>query len=94
MKKLEEVLNGVVARQVKGSQDVEVTSLHFDSRMAEAGTLFAAIRGTVADGHNYIDQAIVQGANVILCEHLPSRLYNRVTYVVVEDSALALGFGE
>ena len=91
MKKLEEVLNGVVARQVKGSQDVEVTSLHFDSRMAEAGTLFAAIRGTVADGHNYIDQAIVQGANVILCEYLPSRLYNRVTYVVVEDSALALG---
>ncbi len=91
MKRLEELLYGIIVRRVTGTPEVNVTSLHLDSRKADAGTLFAAIPGTVSDGHDYIHQAVAQGANVILCECLPKQLHEGVTYVEVADSAEALG---
>lgn len=91
MKSLEELLEGVEVRCVAGRVDMEVSSLQVDSRLAEAGTFFAAIRGTIADGHSYIPQAIERGAGAILCEHLPENLHANVTYIVVEDTSLALG---
>lgn len=91
MKRLEELLDGISVRKVTGIRDAEVISLHLDSRQVESGALFAAIPGTITDGHRYIPQAIAQGANVILCERLPEILSTRVTYVEVADSAMALG---
>lgn len=91
MKKLEELLYGVAVRRVTGSPDVLVSSLHIDSRVADACSLFAAIRGSVTDGHQYITQAIARGASVILCEQLPGKVHESVTYVEVDDSAMAIG---
>ncbi|MBE0649089.1 MAG: UDP-N-acetylmuramoyl-L-alanyl-D-glutamate--2,6-diaminopimelate ligase [Bacteroidales bacterium] len=91
MKRLEELLYGVAVRHVTGSREVEVTSLHLDSRQVVSGTLFAAIPGTITDGHAYIPQAIAQGASVIVCERLPERLHERVTYVEVTNAAVAIG---
>src|SRR6056297_4270099 len=39
-----------------------------DSRRVQAGGLFAAIRGTSADGHSFIDKAIQNGARIVICE--------------------------
>ncbi|NQV03427.1 MAG: UDP-N-acetylmuramoyl-L-alanyl-D-glutamate--2,6-diaminopimelate ligase [Bacteroidia bacterium] len=91
MKKLEEILHEVEVRRVSGSTDVAVTSLHLDSRKVDAGSLFAAIPGTVTDGHQYISEAIALGAGVVLCEHLPDRLHEGVTYVEVVNPAFNLG---
>lgn len=46
--------------------DVEITSITCDSRNASEGALFAALPGTVADGRDYIEQAIEKGASAIL----------------------------
>ncbi|MBL7138058.1 MAG: UDP-N-acetylmuramoyl-L-alanyl-D-glutamate--2,6-diaminopimelate ligase [Bacteroidales bacterium] len=92
MKKLEEILQGVEVHRITGNRDVLVTSLHLDSRNVEPGSLFAAIRGTVTDGHQYISQAIALGAGVILCETLPDRLHKGITYVEVENPSVALGW--
>ncbi|MFC2101929.1 UDP-N-acetylmuramoyl-L-alanyl-D-glutamate--2,6-diaminopimelate ligase [Bacteroidota bacterium] len=89
--RLEDLIYGIEVRHITGNRDVEVTSLHLDSRQADAGTLFTAIPGTVTDGHEYISQAIAQGATVILCERLPERLQQSVTYIEVDDSAETLG---
>lgn len=91
MKRLVELLIDIEGRKVTGNEKVEVASLHLDSRKAGCGSLFAAIPGTVTDGHIYIPQAVAQGAHVILCEQLPEQLYEQVTYVEVPDSSKALG---
>ncbi len=50
-----------------------------------------AVRGTKVDGHDYISDAVAQGASAIVCETLPAGdLDPAVSYVLVEDSAAAL----
>ncbi|MFM7710073.1 MAG: UDP-N-acetylmuramoyl-L-alanyl-D-glutamate--2,6-diaminopimelate ligase [Ferruginibacter sp.] len=88
---LQELLYKVPLTGVYGKTDIGIRSLHTDSRQVEAGSMFIAIRGTVSDGHSFIDQAIECGAVAILCETLPDKRQPAVTYVQVADSALALG---
>jgi UDP-N-acetylmuramoyl-L-alanyl-D-glutamate--2,6-diaminopimelate ligase len=71
--------------------DVDVRGVAFDSRKADPGFLFVAVKGTQADGHAFIDKAIAQGATVVVCNTLPESTNHTVTYVTVKDSALALG---
>ena len=74
-----------------GQADAEVSLLCFDSRKAEQGAVFIAVRGTESDGHRFISQAIEKGALAVVCEELPAEIDPEVTYVEVEDSAKALG---
>ncbi len=74
-----------------GSTDIWIHSLHFDSRTVVPGSLFFAIKGTVSDGHQYIDQAIGKGAIAIVCETFPKVRMENVTYIRVEDSATSMG---
>ncbi|RZK63968.1 MAG: UDP-N-acetylmuramoyl-L-alanyl-D-glutamate--2,6-diaminopimelate ligase, partial [Pedobacter sp.] len=88
---LQDLLYGVSIKSLKGMPQVEVAALAFDSRLVNPGTLFFAIRGTAVDGHQFINQTIASGANVIICEELPTELNEQVTYVEVADSSEALG---
>lgn len=75
-----------------GSMNTDIKNLTMDSRRAGTGSLFIAVRGTVTDGHNYIETAVKQGAVAVLCEELPTKTVEGVAYVQVQDSARALGF--
>jgi len=58
--------------------DEEISSLAYDSRRVKQGTLFFAIRGEKADGHDFIDQALAQGAVAIVSERpAPANLATR-----------------
>ncbi|WP_136668526.1 UDP-N-acetylmuramoyl-L-alanyl-D-glutamate--2,6-diaminopimelate ligase [Flavobacterium sp. H122] len=87
---LKEILYKVAIDAVHGSTDVEVNNIHFDSRKIENNDVFVAIKGTVSDGHAFIDKAISLGASVIVCEHLPEIILSQVTYVKVNDANEAL----
>lgn len=50
----------------EGSPDPDIISLTSDSRAVEDGSLFAALKGTQADGWDYLDMAIGAGASAIL----------------------------
>lgn len=76
---------------VEGPVDVQVKSIAFDSRHVEEGSMFVAVEGTQVDGHDFIDAALDKGATVIVCMRLPETEEKNVTYVVVSDSAMALG---
>jgi len=89
--KLQDLLYGVSIKSLAGKPNQKVTALAFDSRAVKPDSLFFAVKGTVADGHQYIDQTITAGATVIICETLPIQLAAEVTYVEVENSAIALG---
>ncbi|MGF1670813.1 MAG: UDP-N-acetylmuramoyl-L-alanyl-D-glutamate--2,6-diaminopimelate ligase [Balneolaceae bacterium] len=50
----------------------EITGeLRLDSRSVQNGDVFIAVRGTQSDGHDFITQAINNGAAVIICEKFP-----------------------
>lgn len=89
---LREILYKVAIEAVHGSTEVEVNNIHFDSRKIESNDVFVAIRGTVSNGHDFIDKAISSGASVIICDELPSNLLSQITYVKVKDTNEALAF--
>mgnify|MGYP006289645369 CR=1 FL=1 len=53
---------------VKGSLELEITGLSQNSKTVQPGYLFICIKGFVADGHHYIDQAIANGACAIIVQ--------------------------
>ncbi|MEO8517432.1 MAG: UDP-N-acetylmuramoyl-L-alanyl-D-glutamate--2,6-diaminopimelate ligase [Flavobacterium sp.] len=89
---LRDILYKVAIEAVHGSTEVEVNNIHFDSRKIESNDVFVAIRGTVSNGHDFIDKAISLGASVIICDELPSNLLSQITYVKVKDTNEALAF--
>jgi UDP-N-acetylmuramoyl-L-alanyl-D-glutamate--2,6-diaminopimelate ligase len=56
-----------------------------DSRLVKAGDIFVAVEGTVYDGHNFIDQAVANGAKYIVCQERKSS----IEIITVNDSARA-----
>ncbi|MEF3077600.1 UDP-N-acetylmuramoyl-L-alanyl-D-glutamate--2,6-diaminopimelate ligase [Winogradskyella poriferorum] len=92
MKILKDILYKVTINAVVGSTSTTVNKIEFDSRKVETDDVFIAIRGTLADGHNYIEKAIKDGATSIVCEVLPETLQDGITYVEVENSNQALAF--
>lgn len=91
MQLLKDILIQVTPLQVAGNVLVPVNALHIDSRKVEKGSVFIAIRGTVSDGHQFIDKAVSQGAVAVIYEELPTQQQEGVTYVRVKDSAEAAG---
>ena len=87
---LDELFDSIKIQSLKGNRNVEVNNLHFDSRKVRKGDLFVACRGTVSDGHKYIEAVEKQGASVIVCEELPQVSNAETTYIVVEDSLATL----
>ncbi len=91
MQILKNILEEVEVLQHNGSLSVEVEALCMDSRKVSKGDVFFAINGVTVNGHDYINKAIEKGAGVIVCEQLPNAQDEKVVYVQVADSSLAMG---
>ena len=74
-----------------GSDEADIKGVNIDSRKIEAGHLFIAIKGTQADGHQFISKAIEQGAVAVLCEDLPQERAEGVTYIQVPSTEEVVG---
>lgn len=88
---LSDLLQNILLKGNIGNTEISVTSIQFDSRKIESGSVFVATRGTATDGHDYIAMAIGKGATAIVCETYPAEKAESVTYVLVENSSDALG---
>jgi len=92
VKKLKNILYKTSIEAIKGSTEIAVNKIEFDSRKVVAGDLFVAINGTTSDGHSYIQKAIQQGAVAIICEVFPDIVCEKTTFVRVNNSQKALAF--
>jgi len=92
LKNLNDIVKDVALLSVRGSLDRPVRQIDFDSRKVGEGSLFVAVRGTQTDGHQFIENAIAQGAAVIVAEEAPAAVPGDVTVIRVADSARALGY--
>lgn len=88
---LKDIFKGSTVVSWTGPKEVGIESLTFDSRTADAGTLFFALPGTSVDGHDFITAAVEKGASAIVCERLPEDTADGVAYIVVEDAHAVLG---
>ena len=76
---------------IHGEENVEVENITSDSRQVQKGSLFIAVEGINTDGHDYIGKAIEQDVQVVVYDKpMFEEYFSRVTYVQVENSAIAL----
>ena len=81
--------------QMVTTHDVEVGHLHYDSRKIGRGDAFVAISGSTTDGHAFIQQALAQGAKVVVIERDdaisdPQCMHTGVVKIVVSSTRKAL----
>jgi UDP-N-acetylmuramoyl-L-alanyl-D-glutamate--2,6-diaminopimelate ligase len=72
LKTLHNLIEFLKLPSVPHFQNIEVTHLCVDNRQVKAGSVFCALKGAVSDGHDFIEQALRQGAVAILVEALPA----------------------
>ena len=89
---LKDILYKVSIEAVKGSTEIAVNKIEFDSRKIQENDVFVAIRGTLSNGHDFIEKAINLGAVVVICDTLPDVIVTGITYIQVKDTNSALAF--
>ncbi len=79
------------------SEQNKIFRLQHDSRKVEVGDVFIALAGGRFDGHDFIEQAIKAGAEIVIT-HKPAKEFNpirspqcsRVEFIEVQDTLQAL----
>ncbi|MFN3781523.1 MAG: UDP-N-acetylmuramoyl-L-alanyl-D-glutamate--2,6-diaminopimelate ligase, partial [Candidatus Kapaibacteriota bacterium] len=90
MKDIKEIIALLKPKQIFGNTFGSYSSVCYNSLKCEPYSLFVAIRGTKVDGHDFIEHAILRGAKFIICERLPGNLNQNCTYIVVDNTRIAL----
>lgn len=73
-------------------QDIEITGLASDSRQVKPGDLFVALKGLEYDGHQFIPQALAQGARALVVEEAATIPEVELPLIVVPNSRQALAY--
>jgi UDP-N-acetylmuramoyl-L-alanyl-D-glutamate--2,6-diaminopimelate ligase len=67
-------------------------NVRIDSRRVGGGDVFVAISGTLADGHNYISQAVANGAAFVVFDRSRAvEISGKAEFVAVEDTPTSAG---
>lgn len=88
--KLSSIIQPINYQQIIGSTDIEISSIEFDSRKVKNGSIFFAINGSESNGHNFIQNAIENGALAVVCETLPEKTPKNITWLLTDNSRKAL----
>ena len=75
---------------IDGDAARSVTGIETDSRAVRPGSVFVALRGTKTDGHEFVSQAIANGAAAVVVERHGASPTSETTVVRVSDSRRAL----
>ena len=66
---LKDVLNNIEYELLSGSLDVNIKDIAYNSKNVKDGFMFVALTGFMVDGHKFIDDALKNGAKVLVVEH-------------------------
>jgi len=86
---IKDILGNIDYLDFTGNPDYKVNAVTYNSKKADAKTIFAAIRGFKKDGHSFIDDAIKFGCKVILCEEITSSREG-ISYILVENTRISM----
>lgn len=89
--KLIDLLEGIDYQCMQGEIDREITTLVYDSRKAEKGSVFVCISGAVRDGHDFAQEVVEKGVSVLFVEK-EVKVSGEVTIILVKDTRTALAY--
>jgi len=89
VKKLKDILSHISYKKIIGDSNIEVTGIQYDSRKIKLGDTFVAIKGTLADGHQFVHKAVDAGAKIIVAEK-SFEFAKEITQIIVADTHQAL----
>lgn len=87
--RLKDLLLRLPVKEFWGDGNTEITAVEYDSRAVGPGALFIALRGSKADGHDYMSEALTRGAVAVLAEETRD-LEGRVNLILVPDTRKVL----
>ncbi|KNZ70476.1 UDP-N-acetylmuramyl tripeptide synthetase [Thermincola ferriacetica] len=91
MRRLTDLLKNIYGARVQGDLTVQIEGLAYDSRKVQPGFAFICIEGYKTDGHLFAQNAVENGATVIIAKK-PITVPSSVTVVTVEDTREALAY--
>ena len=88
--KLSEYLKKISENVISKSnfKDIDIEVITNDSRKAVHNSLFVAIKGAILNGHDYIENAILSGACIIVYQDRPDVFLDDVVYIEIDDAYL------
>ncbi|MDZ7743830.1 MAG: Mur ligase domain-containing protein [Bacteroidota bacterium] len=86
MKKLKDILKDVKILEQKGQPGREIGQICFDSRKADAQSVFVALKGTRVNGHDFIPTVLEKGVKAIVCEEAPDEIPADISCITVPDA--------
>lgn len=87
--KLAKLLEKLSYEVKQGSTDTEITTLVYDSRKVEKGSVFVCISGSMRDAHEFIPDVVAKGASAVIVEK-EVEVPEGVTVIRTEDNRNAL----
>lgn len=66
--KIKELVKELKYEVLVGNEETDVTTLVYDSRKVEKGSVFVCISGSVRDAHDFIPDVVEKGAAAIIVE--------------------------
>ena len=88
--KVRDLLKDIDYNILQGRDDLIVEGLNYNSKAIKDGEAFFCIKGLKADGHKYVENAIENGARVIVCEDPVVTKDTDITVIKVNDTRKAL----
>ena len=73
MIQLTELIKNIDDLEIFGSNQIAVNNVSNNSKKIKSGDIYVAIKGSNFDGHDFIDDAIKEGAVCIICEVLQTK---------------------
>lgn len=78
------VLKNIEILSINGQIDIDIDDISYDSRKIKKNAMFLCIRGNTVDGHDYIEEAIKNGATAIVIDKKVE--YKKdITYIKVKN---------
>ena len=90
--KLKKLIEKLDIEYILGNIDLEISHISYDSRLLKKDSLFIAIDGFETDGHKYIEEAVSNGAKVIIIENELNYYREDITYIKVASSRKAMAY--
>ncbi len=89
--KCSHLLQATGGRVVSGKQSGQLRNVVTDSRRVDRGDIFLALAGETFDGHDFVEQAVKQGAGAVIVHQPVEPQPAHVLLIQVKDTLVALG---
>lgn len=91
---LKKILNGIENYKSKGDLEIDILSIEDNSKNVKPGSLFIAVKGFEFDGHEFVEEAIANGATAVMLDINANlkgmKIPAGITIILVENSRNAL----